>query len=531
LDSFLAGLDAPESILPQSRELSEARSSLDEFDLEAMFDQALPDTAVDEIAPEPLGLEQSDMLDELQASVGAVSAAALARQMKDRPEADLSDRLQKLRKRSTDEVRAVQVAPQGEEDNVSKVLPGVDDALIPVPVTTDTGEFFGGVNLSDQQRAQVALLGELVGSSDEPIQMRGTNRLSAIDLTYEGINLQDEDESAASERAATRAEARAKRRTRRKRTYRIDRLLLSLLLAAGIIAPFFVKELRVGALPPTMFAFGSQERQAFDQIDKLEEYDLVMIGLEYGAASAGELDPLADAMVRHVLLRGARPIFVSGNAFGVLRAEHFLDGVNADRAFLQRINQRTPMEPNIEYYAARFLPGGAVGLRAFSEATSGLLTYDINGQTENLNLESLSNLALIVMVTDRAEDVRAYAEQIAPLASRSLVVGVSYAAAPLAEPYVRDESVVRGLLVGYEDAYTYGNLLGAVDAVRRGARPIRPPISAPTAEQPESQGEVPATEEPSVVLTPENLETPNAEPTAEPVGQPLLSAIVISADG
>ncbi|MCL4246764.1 MAG: SH3 domain-containing protein [Anaerolineae bacterium] len=530
LDSFLAGLDAPEAVLSRSNEFSGLRSGIDEFDLEAMFDQALPDTSTDETLPEPPGLEQSDILGELQASVGAVSAAALARQMKDRPETELSERLQKLRKRSTDEMRAVQIAPQGEEDNVSKVLPGVDDALVPVPVTIDPGEFFGGVNLSDQQRAQVALLGELVGSSDEPIQMQGTNRLSAIDLTYEGISLQDED-GAAGERAATMAEARRKRRVRRKRTYRIDRLLLSLLLAAGIIAPFFVRELRIGALPPTQFAFGSQERQAFDQIDKLQEYDLVMIGLEYGAASAGELDPLADALVRHVLLRGARPIFVSENTFGVLRAEHFVDGVNADRAFLQRINQRTPIEPNIEYYAARFLPGGAVGLRAFSEATSGLLTYDINGQTENLNLESLSNLALIVMVTDRAEDVRAYAEQIAPLASRPLVVGVSYAAAPLAEPYARNESVVRGLLVGYEDAYTYGNLLGAVDAVRRGARPIRPTIVAPAVEQPDSQGEVTGTPEPSAALTPENQQTPGAAPTSEPAGQPLLSAIVISADG
>ncbi|MBE0689403.1 MAG: hypothetical protein IH587_04695, partial [Anaerolineae bacterium] len=452
LESYIAGLDAPEGILPQRHEFPESSSDVDEFDLDAIFDQALEGVAGDETTPEASGLEQSDMLDELKASVGAVSAAALARQMKDRPEGELPERLQKLRKRSTDEVQAVQTGSQDEGDNLSKVLPGVDDALVPVPVATDTGEFFAGVNLSDQQRAQVTLLGELIGSGDEPIQMRGTNRLSAIDLTYEAINLQGGD--AEDERVVTTADAPAKPRIRRRRTYRIDRLLLTLLLAAGIVLPFFIKDFRIGALPQAQFALGSQESHAFDQIDKLEEYDLVMIGLEYGPASAGELDHLADSIVRHVLLRGARPIFVSGNSFGVLRAEYFLGAVNADRAFLQRINQRVPMEPNVEYYAARFLPGGAVGLRAFSEATSGLLTYDINGQTESLNLESLSNLALIIMVTDRAEDVRAYAEQIAPLASRPLVVGVSYAAAPLAEPYAREENAVRGLLVGYEDAYT-----------------------------------------------------------------------------
>jgi len=534
LEDFIARLDEPEAILPQRNEYAEPGSDEDDFDLEAVFDQALSDIADNEATPETSGLEQSDMLDELQASVGAVSAAALARQMEDRPESELSARLQKLRKRSTDEMRAAQTGAQEEGDNLSKVLPGVDDALVPVPVATEPGEFFGGVILSDQQRAQVALLGELIGGGDEPIQMRGSNRLSAIDLTYEGMHLQDEDAAVEGERVVTKAEAPARARVRRRRTYRIDRLLLTLLLAAGIILPFFVKDFRIGALPPPQFALGSQESHAFDQIDKLEQYDLVMVGLEYGPASAGELDQLADSIVRHVLLRGARPIFVSGNAFGVLRAEYFLDAVNADRAFLERINQRVPMEANVEYYTARFLPGGAVGLRAFSEATSGLLTYDINGQTQSLNLESLSNLALIIMVTDRAEDVRAYAEQIAPLASRPLVVGVSYAAAPLAEPYAHNENAVRGLLVGYEDAYTYHTLLDTVDAVSRGVRPVRPTIIAPTPAAPEeTQVEGQATGEPPLSATSEpGVEaTPLAAPSEVPEAEALPSAIVISANG
>ncbi|MCC6614635.1 MAG: SH3 domain-containing protein [Anaerolineae bacterium] len=533
LEDFIAGLDAPEEVLPQRHEYAGPGAEVDDFDLDD-FDQALSNITDNAVTPESSGLEQSDMLDELQASVGAVSAAALARQMKDRPEGELSERLQKLRKRSTDEVRAAQTGTQG--DDLSKVLPGVDDALVPVPVTIDAGEYFSGVSLSDQQRAQVALLGELIGSGDEPIQMRGTNRLSAIDLTYEGMHLPDEE--AEGERAAARPEAAPRRRVRRRRTYRIDRLLLTLLLAGGIVLPFFFSDFRIGALPPAQFALGSQESHAFDQIDKLEEYDLVMIGLEYGPASAGELDQMADSIVRHVLLRGARPVFVSGNAFGVLRAESFLDAVNTDRAFLQRINQRVPMEANVEYYSARFLPGGAVGLRAFSEASSGLLTYDINGQTEGLNLESLSNLALIIMVTDRAEDVRAYAEQIAPLASRPLVVGVSYAAAPLAEPYARNESAVRGLLVGYEDAYTYHTLLDSVDAVRRGVRPVRPTLIAPTPSTPDeaqegAQTEGETTGDVSTTLTPgaEGEETGLETPTPAPEAESLPSALVISANG
>lgn len=526
LDSFIAALDEPDTILPQSDALATPITNTAEIDLDTLFSSGLPDTSVTE--PENAKtLDQAAFLDELQASVGEISAAAVARQMKDRPEGELSDRLQKLRQRSTDEYAAV--TPEAEtaesEEALSRVLAGVHDALAPAPTefVFETGEMVSvGVRLSEEQRRYVSTLRELVGSRDEPIQTRAASKLSAIDLTYEAPHLQDamrtEDTSDVPETEAVTVPAMRART----RTYRIDRLLLGLLLAVGIILPFYVPELRIGSLPPAQFLAGSREQQAFDQIGSLEQYDLVLVGLEYSPASAAELDLMTESLVRHILLQGARPIFISGNPFGVLRAQTFIDRVNADSEFLERIRQPVPLEANVEYYVARFLPGSAVGLRAFSEATAALLTVDINGQTTGLNLESLSNLALIVMITDRAEDVRAYAEQIAPLATRPLVVGVGYAAAPLAEPYSAAPESIAGLLVGYEDAVTYGSLLGDVDAVERGARPIRPqPPAASTPAPPEATSEAGATDAPGGEAT--------AEATAEPTAR--LIAVVISADG
>ena len=45
----------------------------------------------------------------------------------------------------------------------------------------------------------------------------------------------------------------------------------------------------------------------------------------------------------------------------------------------------------------------------------------------------------MIVVADRAEDVRGYAEQVAPLADASVIAAVSYSAAPLVEPYVNAE--------------------------------------------------------------------------------------------
>jgi hypothetical protein len=514
LDSYLAGLGDLDAVLPPGADLSRPISSTAEYDLDQMFDQQLqvPDAPLSEGVSDAEPLARADLLDELQASVGAVSAVAIARQMQDRSEAELDDRLKRLRKRGTAEVPAAP-ATAAPEDNVSSVLPGLSDALTPAPVVVDTPNLVGDAQLTETQRERLAVAQDLTGTT----------------VDAEGRITQTQDAVAVGEAAPIRTTLPMTVVTapaapaRKKRLYRIDRLLVSLALLLGVGLPFFVQEARIGALPPTTFAAGGSQEAVFEQVDQLDEFDLVLVGLDYGPSAAAELDPMTDALVRHVLLRGARPIFISGNPFGVLRAQSFIDRINADSAFLERINQSQPLEANIEYYAARFLPGSAVGLRAFSEATAALLTVDINAQTRGLNLESLANIALIMLITDRAEDVRAYAEQIAPLATRPLVAAVNYGSAPLAQPYVSE--ALSGLLVGYSDALTYAALLPGVEAVERGPRPILPQ----DAETPESAPEGEAT--PDAQATPGAESTEEAQATATPEAEPQLIATVTSANG
>jgi hypothetical protein len=532
LDSYLAGLDRPENVLPQSGSLAAPIVSTDEIDIDALFTDTLPEaTQDDRPAEEPL--TQADMLGELQASVGAVSATAMARQLSDKPEQELSDRLQKLRQRATDEMLAVDV-PTPADDSMKDVLPGLSDTLAPAPVVTEVSGLIGGAVLNSLQQQHVSLLRDMLGLRDAPAPVRG-QKLSAIDLTYEAPHLQEdasefnfEEEAPAQpvslQPAAVPISAPVQKR---QRIYRIDRLILSLLLVAGMTLPFLVSETRFGELPPAAFAANSDENAAFEQIERLQQYDLVLVALEYGPAAAGEMDSMTEAMLRHILLRGARPIFISGNPFGVLRAQTFIDTVNADTEFLRSMRQRVPLEANVEYFISRFLPGSAVGLRAFSESTADLLTVEINGQTIGLNLESLSNLSLILLLTDRAEDVRAYAEQIAPLAGRPLVVAVNYTSAPLAEPYAALPASIRGFLSGYGDAITYQQMLGSVEIVERGSRPIIPQAltspepQAPAQATPEASG-TPGTSD--ATGTPESTSAPAASPTG-------LTAIVVSADG
>jgi SH3-like domain-containing protein len=103
---------------------------------------------------------------------------------------------------------------------------------------------------------------------------------------------------------------------------------------------------------------------------------------------------------------------------------------------------------------------------------------DIRGQATNLNVESLQDFGLVTVITDRADDLRAYAEQVAPYTDAPLVAAVSYGAAPLSEPYVY--ALGGGLLVGFGDALSYGNMLGTVEARNILERTLVLPTRMPT---------------------------------------------------
>jgi SH3-like domain-containing protein/DNA-directed RNA polymerase subunit K/omega len=245
---------------------------------------------------------------------------------------------------------------------------------------------------------------------------------------------------------------------------------------------------------------------------------LVLVGIEYSPASAAELDGMTDALVRHILLRAAYPVIVSGNPLGLLRSENLIASINDDAEFLQRIGATEPLQANDDYYIVRYLPGSVIGLRAFSQDTGNLLLSDIRGQASKLVVRSLREFALVVVIADRAEDMRAYAEQIAPLTDAPLVSAVSYGAAPLAEPYAR--TLGGGLLVGLGDAYTYASTLGLATARDIAERIRIIPSDTPSPTIPPT---VMALISSTVVLTPSPTALP---PTATWTPQPVTATII-----
>ena len=177
---------------------------------------------------------------------------------------------------------------------------------------------------------------------------------------------------------------------------------------------------------------------------------MVLIAAEYGPTGAAELDDATEALLLHTLLKGARPVIVGGNPVGLLHVQNIME----------RIADANSLENNQDYYIGRYIVGDAVGLRAFSENLDELVETNIRGEDTGLTLNSLDEFGLIVVIAERADRLRLWAEQVTPLTSAPMLAITGFNAMPLSEPYLAaNANKIPGMLVGYRDAYTYDNLV------------------------------------------------------------------------
>ncbi len=486
-----------------------------------------------------LGLEKSDWLSDLGVSVGSddVSAAAIVRKQaqNERDLEDLSDPLRALHAAGLD-----LPAPVSDDapDSMKALLIGVPEIIAPAPLRIGKPGLADDLVLNAAQREKINLLQSLVATEDTR-----KPQLSAIDTTLE--DAPDLDDIAGAAPVAVPVSNRVVRRARLK----IDRLLIAVVLAAAIILPFVVRGLRIGQLPPVSFIAGSPQQVAFDRVAVLQPGDIVLVATEYGLTNAAELDTTLDTLLRHIFARGARPVIVSTNPIGLLHAKNVLErGVvsgldiksgGTDSSGNVVVNPGTGLNrfgriivPLRDYVIAPFIAGETIGLRNFTANIAGALTADMNSKPTGLNLTSLNDFALIVVIGERSDDIRRWAEQAAPLTTSPMLIAVSAAAGPLAQPYAA--AAGDGLLIGYKDAYTYRAILeaqaplapipGATDVPT--IVPTNPPTATFTPQTPTATATITptvtasltptVTQTPTITNTPTITSTPTETPTITP---------------
>ena len=404
------------------------------------------------------------------------TAADLALQMGEVPVEQLDDRLLALRDRA-------QSRPQQEEASPREALYDVDDVLVTPEIIHRPGGVISPLALSKAQQEQVELLRDMVG----------------------GTALQDDSESAG---------GILPRGRRLFSLGAIPHLLVSILMLLALALPFVATGFSEGELPPLEF---HEDRHgattAFNTLDNLTLDDYVLVAFEYGPTAAGELDELADVILRHVFAQGSKAIIVSSNPIAIVHARNVIAAIERSVAPVS-----TTLVENQDYYLLRFLSGGALGLRDLSRNFGSIVNTSARGQPTGLQFTSLDEMTLIVLVAERAEDIRHWAEQVATETDSDFIAATGYAAEPLAQPYVDAHDSIVGMFVGLRDAYTYNQKLQAKYAdfelpPRREEPGTDDEETAPT---PTLTATATATATPTLTATATPTETATPTPTASP---------------
>ena len=279
------------------------------------------------------------------ASSAPDSAAAMLEARDNRPVEELDDRLRSLRERS--------FGGQPPGASGSAALFDVDEVLVTPEFQRKPGGVISAVALSKAQEQQVELLKDIVGGSlDASAEDDGERR--RLDL-------------------APRFSLSA-----------LIRLALSALLMTVVALPFVSSDYAIGDLtaPEDRPALTSM----YDLLDDLGQDEYVLVGLEYGPTAAGELDALADLLLRHIVAKSAKPLIVSSNPIALIHAQNIIRKINRSVAAAG-----LSLEANKDYYLLRYLPGGALGLRELSENFADVARVSAKGELTGLEVSALED--------------------------------------------------------------------------------------------------------------------------------------------
>lgn len=346
------------------------------------------------------------------------SASELLGGRTNRPVEELDDRLRALRERSSSGAPGAPPAP-------NQSLFDVDEVLVSPAFQGKPGGVISAVALSKAQQQQVEMLKDIVGG---PLQ------------TQEG-------EGRKLPRPASVFSLSA-----------APRLLVTALLVLMASLPFVSSDFAEGELPPVDFDEDRHGATTFyNLLENITRVDYVLVAFEYGPSAAGELDLLAELLLRHIFAQRATPLIVSSNPIAVVHAQNIIKEINRSAA-----NEEERLAADEDYYLLRYLPGGALGLRELSENFADVARVTARGQLSGLELTSLDDMILTVLITESAEDIRHWVEQVlSEVEDMRLLVATGYAAQPLAQAYADSIEDVVGPVYGMRDAYTYGEKLSA----------------------------------------------------------------------
>jgi hypothetical protein len=229
--------------------------------------------------------------------------------------------------------------------------------------------------------------------------------------------------------------------------------------------------LLVGLITPLPESFGLTAAatapgaaELFTQIDKLSENDIVLVGYEWDARRSGELRPLENAVLGHLIQRKVKLVLVSTDPQGTLLLFDFRDQLAA-----AGYNKNNGGE---DYILLGYRPGAELALRSLAQNFRSALMSDFQGSdatkrgtlatdaaTGEARLNTLADFSMILVLADEAQDVQGWMEQV-QRSARQVPFSFLLPAetTPVVQPYLSQPGIFH--LAGAQGALAYQSLRG-----------------------------------------------------------------------
>ncbi|MGQ0601407.1 MAG: hypothetical protein ACT4QE_06885 [Anaerolineales bacterium] len=267
--------------------------------------------------------------------------------------------------------------------------------------------------------------------------------------------------------AEDRAGAPAAKRAARKWPW--ERWVVSLALLLGVLIPAAILK-----SPPDSILYGqvfplpktapAEVRDTHDFLNGLPTDKPVLVAFDYEPAHSGELRPVAEAVLSHLMRRGSRFAAVSTSLAGAGEGDAVLDKL-ANDPFI-RGNAPNTYRYGETHLNLGYLPGGPVGILQFSLSPQSVLRTDFHdnafaddgglwAQPPLAGVGVLDDFGAVIVFSATPEGARAWVEQTAGHAA-PLVLVVSGGTGPMVRPYYEaDPTRIRGFMSGPLTALQY----------------------------------------------------------------------------
>jgi hypothetical protein len=226
----------------------------------------------------------------------------------------------------------------------------------------------------------------------------------------------------------------------------IDRRIIYLLVAIGALIPI-IRPIGLPVVPTSPVA------GVYDKVEGLEPGDAVLVSFDYGPSSEPELNPMADAILRHLFMKDVKVVIVAIFPLG---------GVSMAIQELDRIIPEFDLEYGVDYVNLGYKDGGQAPMKAMGVSIQDVFPDDVNGNPTDVMplIDEIKNYDDVEVVITLATGIIGewWANLINAQFGVDVAVDCTAVSAPKYYAYLRSGQMI-GVLGGLKGASEYEKLL------------------------------------------------------------------------